>query len=122
MQFGSGVYYAGSVNYALFGAMFSEFRKTWPHNPEYCEFAALEFVNHWKENPRYCSWALFEIDSPRALGFTRLGFEGKAYGGAPAAVLPLTPNPSNVGPDSPLKWKWIGFMTCFDNAKIFYHL
>jgi hypothetical protein len=48
-----------------------------------------------------------------ALGFTHLGFEGNAYGGAPSAVLPLTPNPSNVGSDSPLKWKWTGLHDVF---------
>jgi hypothetical protein len=120
VQFGramGGVYYAGSVNYVLFGKMFSLFHKTWPHNPEYSELTALELVNQWKKYawpPWRGQWSIFGSKyAQEALGFTRLGFEGDAYGGAPGAVLPLAPDPSNVGSVFPLKWKWIGLHNVF---------
>jgi len=109
VQFGNPpkVYYGGSVNYILWGKMFSLLHDTSRNplsgagDPEYSQFAAV--AEAWLYKTFF--WRDFGMTKTEADAFVRFGYSATDPS---STALPLAPNPNNIAASSRLKWKWIG--------------
>ena len=103
-----GVYYAGSVNYFLWGKIFSlayhtlTHPLTGAHDPAYSETAAVAFAkaHKWDIGSRGTDY------EKQAVAFVRFGFSGTDP--SSTALTSVKPNPSNVASSSRFLWKWLG--------------
>lgn len=109
------VYYAGSVNYMLFGRMFNlihEFFRdpiTGLSDPVWSEEAAVAATRSWKALGHY---DLFNKYATEAVAFVRYGYSIGVKNPA-ATALPLASNPKNVGADKSFPWRWAGLRDDF---------
>ena len=99
------VYYGGSVNYILWGRMFSLLHDTFPLSaPQYSESAAV--AEAWLYKSIF--WLDFGLSKTEADAFVRFGYSGTDPS---STALPIVANPpSNVANPSGgrFEWKWIG--------------
>jgi hypothetical protein len=103
------VYYAGSVNYILWGNMFSMFHATLFHNPisgasdpTWSESAAVAATRTWKALGPH---NFFDKYATEAEAFVKLGYDGEDPSNT---ALPIAPNPKNIADSARFKWKWLG--------------
>jgi hypothetical protein len=108
------VYYAGSVNYILWGAMFSMFHEYY-RNPlsgapdsSFSENVAVASV--WEA--KFNNWLVGQGNPLDQLATEARAFVKCGYSGAnpSSSALPLATNPSNVSTPSGgrFNWKWLG--------------
>jgi hypothetical protein len=99
-------YYAGSVNYILWGKMF-RMLSLFIHNPV---TGASEFSEEMAVSTAWVHKALigdpFNAYEKQALAFVRFGWSGTEDPSRTA--LPLAPNPANVGASARFPWKFLG--------------
>jgi RHS repeat-associated protein len=98
------VYHAGSVNYALFGKMFSLAHRFWAGvdgtlAAEYSEKTAVAMARTHKFLVNH------NVYADEAAAFVRFGYSGEDPS---KYALPLERDPKNVGASTRFKWKWIG--------------
>jgi RHS repeat-associated protein len=109
VQFGNPpkVYYAGSVNYILWGQMFALVSAldrnpiTGAADPAYSESAAE--TQAWLYKTIF--WGDFGMTKKEALAFVKFGYDGTDPS---STALSLTPNPNNLAAPARFDWKWIG--------------
>jgi len=107
-------YYAGSVNYALWGRMFSllhyTFRQplTGSGDPIYSETAAVAAARGFKALGHF---DFFNKYATEAGAFVRFGYSGKDPS---STALPLPQNPSNIAAPTRFLWKWVGLRDDFE--------
>jgi hypothetical protein len=101
------VYYAGSVNYFLWGLMFRELWENMrnplsgAHDLEFSEAFAVAAARIHKA----AIGDVFNAYAKEAAAFVRFGWSGTDPS---STALPLTPNQSNVGASGRFPWKWLG--------------
>jgi RHS repeat-associated protein len=104
VQFGNPpkVYYAGSVNYILWGRIFSLLNYTFPLSaPQYSESAAV--TEAWLYKSIF--WRDFGMTKTEADAFVRFGYSATDPS---STALPIAPNPKNVADPARFKWQWLG--------------
>lgn len=103
-----GVYFAGSVNYFLWGKVFSlayhtlANPMTGAHDPAFSEGAAVALARAHK-------WKIGSMGTDyerQALAFVRFGFSGQNP--SSTALTSIRPHPNNIASPSRFLWKWRG--------------
>lgn len=110
VQFGFGsprVYYASSVNYALFGGMWYLFHYFYTRDgalidPTFSETAAVTAARTWKALGHH---NVFNGYATEAEAFVKFGYSGM---NPSSTALPIAPNPQNAAPPTRFRWKWLG--------------
>jgi hypothetical protein len=108
------VYYAGSVNYILWGRLnfllYNTFRNpvTGAGDPLYSEAAAVAAARIFKALGHYDFCTTY---AKEAGAFVKFGYDATDPSGT---SLPLAPNPMNTAASSRFKWRWLGLRDNFE--------